>query len=459
MNYTDLLFVFAFLPVTLIISLFDRSAEYKNLILIISSVIFFTWGRPSVILLLFVTVIFDYAFGILASKEKKSVKIFGLSASFLMNGTFFVIFARNFLFRSGRCPDFLEGLSFSDKLIPLGIAFYTLRGASYVFDVFRKNTAVEKNPFCLLTYMVSYHFMFAGPLVRYGDIRDEIRSRRVGFEEINGGITRFIMGLGKAVVLAPVFKSLMEASGDFRNMTQASAVYYALGFLGYYFWAFWGYCDMAVGLGKTNGFSYKGNISDLKVTEGLSKSVYFYNGSVTRLFSDVLVYRGEKKSLTALSTVLCAVLVGMWYGFYKGAFAGALVLGILIAAEKLFLEKRLEALPKLLVGAYTTAALLAAAVMFGFDSYWKGKSWLKALAGMGENHSNGQIIGIIKENYVLLAVGVIFAIPIVRRGLGILWKKICERNGSMYGVARIAQTVFTAAVLFMYTVITYNNIG
>lgn len=454
MIYTDLLFVFAFLPITVIVSLFDRSAEYKNLILVISSVIFFTWGRPAIILLLFVTVLFDYLFGLGAGVDKKLVKIPCLLASIVMNGGFFVVFARNYLFDKGEIFGRFETLSFADKLIPLGIAFYTLRGVSYVFDVFKKNTEVEKNPFCLLTYMVSYHFMLVGPVVRYGDIRGELRKRYVGAEEINDGLTRFVMGLGKAVVLAPVFGELMNAGLDFENTTQMGSVVGMTGFLGYYFWSFAGFTDMALGLGRMNGFHYKENLLPVNVTKGLGHTAYAYNGSVTRIFSDLLVYRGEKKLLYLVTAIICGGFVGAWYGFYKGAVVGGMALGLCVALEKLFLEKKYDKIPKIITGLYTAVITLGVACVFCFDSLWKAKNWAFACVGKMTGGTSGEAVKqILQENYVLVIFGILFALPIVCDAVKKLGKFISKHGG--YGMIRILQTVFTVAVLCMYTVESY----
>ena len=444
------------MPITVILSLFDRSAEYKNLILVISSLVFFTWGRPAIILLLFLTVIADYLFGLGAGCKNRLSAVACLMGSVVMNGGVFLVFARNYLFDKGGLFGSFTSLSFADKLIPLGIAFYTLRGAGYVFDVYKKNTEVEKNPFCLITYMVSYHFMFVGPVVRYGDIRGEIRDRRVGFCEINDGLTRFVYGLGKAVVLAPVFKKLMEAGLVFEDLTTVGAVFGMTGFLGYYFWSFWGYTDMALGLGLMNGFHYKENIRDFNFTKGLSDTAYAFNGSVTRLSRDVLVYDKGNKIWYVLTGILCSVFVGLWYGFYKGAIAGALVIGIFVIAENLFLKKHFDKIPKIVIALYTFIITLGGACMFCFDAYWKGRKWISALFGKADGVKCEAVAEIVKTNYVVIAFGIIFALPVVRKLFRKIGEAISKKGG--YGLVRISRTVFSAVVFAMYTIISYHGV-
>lgn len=455
MLYTDLLFVFAFLPITIILSLFDESAEYKNLILVISSVVFFTWGRPMIILLLFLTVFADYGFGFLASNEKKALKMTGLLGSIFVNCGFFVVFGRNYLFKTGGIFEKLTSLSFSEKIIPIGIAFYTIRGVSYVFDVFKGNTKLEKNPFCLLTYMTSYHLMYCGPIVRYGDVENDIRHRKVTITDINDGLTRFVYGLGKAVVIAPVFGKLMTEGLNFENTTTVGGVIGFLGFLGYYFWGFEGYTDMALGLGKINGFNYKENFSPFYVEKGIEHNAYAFNGSLTRFFSDVLVYTGENKLYNCLSVLLCGVVVGLWYEFSKGTLGGALIIAGTVLIEKYVINKKFTNLPKWVTGIYTTIVILLSGSFFMVDAFWEWKDWVLALFGKHTvSFSNHGVLEILKENYLLILFGVIFSLPYVRDGLKKIEKKTIEKGG--YGGLRIGKIMITVAILLMYTIESYQ---
>lgn len=454
MIYTDLLFVFLFLPVTVIISFFDRSAEYKNMILIISSLLFFSWGRPIIILLLFLTVLCDYGFGFLASSEKKPLKFAGLFASIILNAGTFVVFGRNYLFQKGGIIETLTALSFSQKLIPLGIAFYTVRGVSYVFDVFKKNTEVEKNPLYLLTYMVSYHFMFAGPVVRYGDIRRSLRERSVTLTDLNDGISRFVLGLGKAVVIAPAFKVLMTEGLDFLHTTTTGAILGFAGFAGYYFWAFEGYTDMALGLGKLGGFCYKENMSPFYVHKGVTHNAYAFNGSLTRFFSDLIVYRGDNKVLYCVSVLATASVVGLWYSFSKGALGGALIIGAFVILEKLVFENFKDKAPKILVGTATALVLALSASFFMVDSLWEWKNWALAVVGKANSgFSKGSAVLAFKQNYVLILFGIVFAVPYVRDFFKKLSEKLSQKGG--YGLVRVFKTISLVFVLCLYTVTAY----
>lgn len=455
MLYTDLIFVFAFLPVTVIVSLFDRSAEYKNLILVISSALFFSWGRPAIILLLFLTALFDYLFGLLAASEKKILRIAALALDCIMNVGTFTVFAYNGLFDRGAVLGKFDFLSFADKLIPIGIAFYTVRGISYVADVFSKRSQPEKNPFCILTYMMSYHFMLAGPAVRYEDIRPEIRKRTVTATELNDGITRFIFGLGKAVLLAPAFGKLMREGLDFSHLTTAGAWLGMLGFFGWLYWIFCGYTDMALGLGLMNGFHYPENMLPLRLKGYVTGMAGSFNNTLFRFFGMNTVYQGENPFLYAVTVLLSAVLAGVWYGVRKGTMFGILFFGVFIILEKLFLKKFFDNKPPLLGNFYTLVISLCGFAVMYFDSYWKFRKWVPAILGKATASGSGELFGIVKSNWVLIAVGVAAALPLVTDIVKKLAGKLSAGEKG-YSAVRVVKTAFTLLVLCLYTVEAYQ---
>lgn len=458
MQYTDLIFVFAFLPITVIAGLFDRSAEYKNMILIISSVIFFTWGRPAIILLLFLTAVMDYLFGLGAASDKKVLKLASLFLDVVMNTGTFVVFSWNSLFRSGGIFDAFEFFSFADKLIPIGTAFYTLRGMSYVFDVFHGRIKPEKNPFCILTYMLSYHFMMAGPVVRYGEISGGIRNRTVGAAEINDGITRFITGLGKAAVVAPAFGKLMTAGLDFSRLTFAGAWLGMAGFLGNVYWMFSGYTDMALGLGLMNGFKYPENILPFRLRGLVTGVVTGFNATLCRFFRLNTINRSKGKFVYGLTVLFSAGCIGLWYGLKKGTVCGALFFGVTVILERAFLARFFKNKPPLLGDVYTVIITLFGASLFYFDSFWKFRNWALTCIGVkSAEFTYSALTSVLKENRIVLAFGLLAFLPPVKKAV----KKLCERLSKTdggYGAVRIVKTVCTLGVLMIYTVEAYNLI-
>ena len=241
MVYSDLIFILGMFPIMTIISLFDRSAEYKNLILIICSLLFFSWGRPFVFCLIFLSVILDWIFGLIISKnrENKALCRIFLVLDIIMNVSLMLIFGQNILYNK------VKKLSFDATILPLGMGYYMLRGISYVYDVFKGNCKAEKNIFCLLTYMVSLHFMLVGPLVRYGDIEPQIRHREITGAKLNQGLNKIVFGFGKVVLLAGVFEQIKLAGLNGKEITTLGCWLGMLSFLAQYFFLFTGLSDMA----------------------------------------------------------------------------------------------------------------------------------------------------------------------------------------------------------------------
>lgn len=467
MIYTSLIFVYIFLPLTVLVSFFDKSAEYKNLVLIISSLIFFTWGRPIIIILLFLTAVMDYVFGLGAASENKLLKNISLALDCLMNTATFVVFSWNFLFRPGgklvsTIWGGFEGLHFAGKLIPLGIAFYTIRGMSYVFDVYHKRIEKEKNPFCILTYMMSYHFMLVGPIVRYGDIKAQIRKRNLSSKNLSQGLTRFIFGLGKAVLLAGAFGNLMKTGLDFKEITTAGAWLGMLGFVGNVYFLFDGFTDMALGLGLMNGFNYPENVLPLSIKDGVTGIVTGFNKTLIDFFrlNVTETSKAKKNRLVSLLLVLISsVCIGLWYGLKKTTVCGALFFGVIIILEKLFITKLLENKSTVIKAVYTIIVSLAGVSIFCFDRLWEYKKWLLACLGKGtSSFTNGELNKLIATNCILIVLGILIALPVFRKQIKKLGNKISEKSENGYGVVRISQTVFTIIVLCMYTVAAYNLI-
>ena len=452
--YTDLLFVFAFLPLSIVVSFFDRSAEYKNLVLIISSLIFFSWGSPAIMLLLFVTAVFDYLFGLLAARKNKIARLAGLSLDLMMNAAAFVVFSYNFLFRSGGIFSKFEFLAFADKLIPLGIGFYTLRGASYVLDVYFKRTPVEKNPFCILTYMVNFHLLLAGPVVPYDSVRRQIRKRTISPQDLSVGLSRFVLGLGKAAVLSPVFYELSQTGLDFANITFVGAWAGMAGFIAYVYWIFAGFNDMALGLGRMGGFIYPENVKSLRLDRYVRGIATGFNRTVVGFFRRNLICRKNTPAYVA-TTFITALFVGLWYSLSFGSVAGSLILALMIILERKALSRFFHSKPPLIGNVYTVCFSLLGIGMFAFEQKWQLRAWALSFLGVKtSSFTNEALNHIILQNFVLIAFGILLMLPFVNKAVKALFKRL-ESSEKTYGVSRILKTLGTATVLVMYTVTAY----
>lgn len=167
------------------------------------------------------------------------------------------------------------------------MGYYMLRGISYVYDVFMGNCKAEKNVFCLLTYMVSLHFMLVGPLVRYGDIEPQIRHREITGAKLNQGLNKIVFGFGKVVLLAGVFEQIKLAGLNGKEITTLGCWLGMLSFLAQYYFLFTGLSDMAKGLGLTNGFVYPDNYTNIEADGLFTGMIKSFNTTVVDFFSEV----------------------------------------------------------------------------------------------------------------------------------------------------------------------------
>lgn len=444
MLYTDLIFIYAFLPITVLITMCDRSTEYKNLILVIASVLFFTWGKPMYICAVFLSAIFDWAFGFLAGSKSRRLKVFGVLLSAVLNGSLFLVVNCNFLF--SKTP-----LSIETSILPVGMAFYTVRSASYVFDVALGKTETEKNLFCFLTYMINYTLLLVGPFVRYGDIRDQIRFRIITGRKINDGITRFIVGLGKATVLAGALGYVKSVGLDVTDMTFFGAFIGMAAFVMQVYYLFSGYTDMAIGLGLLNGFSYSESFLPLRVKNGVTGAVFGFNHTLIKLVNDCLISPLSRSSVTAcLATFACSVLIGLWYGFSKQFVLFGLYFGVIVIAETLFLRKILNKLPTLICGVYTLAAVFFGWSIVYFKDFHDFSIWLSGLTFNG----SGIISQALKNEilaYCALLVFAVFMLTPFKDKLKSAVNSAAAKSERTYACVRILSTASLLAVLLMST--------
>ena len=273
MVFSSLLFIFVFLPVTLLLQHFMPNVRLKNIVVLIASVIFYAWGEPKWIVLMLIVTFIDYLAGVLIDKHRgtKKAKTVLISSVVLTLGALVVFKYLNF-FTDNIFS--LFGSDFKTNIaLPIGISFYTFQAMSYVIDVYRDDVKCQKSYPRLLLYVSMFPQLIAGPIVRYSDIDKEIEQRTVTFDKISQGITRFVIGLFKKAVFANFLgeTATMFLDGD---LTQVTAVQGWIGIIAYFFqiyFDFAGYSDMAIGLGKMMGFSFPENFNYPYISKSITE--------------------------------------------------------------------------------------------------------------------------------------------------------------------------------------------
>lgn len=348
MVFSSLTFICVFLPCVLLLYSFSKNVTYKNLILAIASLVFYAWGEPSLILLLFAAIIVNYflAFGIGACHNRDSKR--GAKAlvscavvfDILMIGVFkyaaFAVSSVNSIFRMS--------FPIPEIALPLGISFYTFQILTYVLDVYRKDTPVQKSFLKFTTFVSMFPQLVAGPIVRYRDVADGLDNRSVTVSDFADGATQFVLGLSKKIFLA-------NFAGDAKDILFASATTptVASAWLGIIFYSFQlyfdfsAYSDMAIGMGKMIGFRFPINFNYPYISRSITEFWRRWHITLSSFFRDYVYFPlgGSRCSKGRLCFNLLVVwsLTGLWHGASWNFVIWGAYYGVLLIIEKMFFSK------------------------------------------------------------------------------------------------------------------------
>lgn len=463
MTYTDLIFLFGLFPLSAMISLLDRSAEYKNMILLITSLLFFSWGRPFAVCLIFLSVIIDWLLGFAAGAFREKAHFMGIipvAASAVMN------IALIYCYNTGKLPGLAEPASTRGSpetyIANIGMAFYALKGFSYVYDNFIGKIRPEKNIFCLMTYMLAYDMLIVGPAVRYGDMESQIRKREVTTEKLNEGLNRFFWGLGKVVILAGLFKRIKLVGLSSAEITTMGCWLGMIAFVMQYYFLFTGLCDISRGLCLVNGFVLPVNYRDIEPDELFTGTFGSYNSTVVSLFSDIFGITGNNKAAGRIvRTFFCYALVCAWYAAKDNGGVGFIAAGVLVCGFVLLEQTVLKPVMKHLPAAVKYAYILAVCMLvFGalyfdgakdFGSWLYGyRNWLCGLIGVHTKHFMSKSVNsLLIKNITLLVISFFIVCPHAKNAV----LKMCDEKAGAsqkaYGRVRGFKTICTAFIFLL----------
>ena len=341
MLFSSITFLYYFLPLVLVVY-FLVPKNFKNAWLFISSLFFYAWGEPKCVFLMVATVLLNYIFGILIEKTtsdklKKLYLAFSvvLTISGLLYFKYAAFFVENFAALTGMSVPALK------IALPIGISFYTFQILSYTVDVYRGEVKAQKNPLTLGTYVALFPQLIAGPIVRYKDVERQLVHRTHSFEKVSEGIRRFIIGLGKKVIIANTLGELCEA---FYATDDVSVAFYWLFVIGYMlqiYFDFSGYSDMAIGLGRIFGFRFLENFNYPFISKSISEFWRRWHISLGSWFRDYVYFPmgGSRVKRPRLIFNLFVVwfLTGFWHGAEWNFILWGLFFFVFLSLEKLFL--------------------------------------------------------------------------------------------------------------------------
>ena len=391
--------------------------QLKNAVLLLASLFFYAWGEPKYMLLMLVSIVQGYGFGLLIEKHRrqKASKVF-LTLSILVSLGLLGYFKYADFFLSS--VNAVTGLSLPllKLSLPIGISFYTFQVLSYVIDVYRGETAAQRNFIDLAAYVSLFPQLIAGPIVRYSDVAAELKSRTHSVSAAAEGVRRFTVGFAKKILLANQFGALASA---YKSTQDASVLFvwlYALAFLLQVYFDFSGYSDMAIGLGRMLGFHFPENFNYPYISASITEFWRRWHMSLGSWFRDYLYIplggsrKGKARQL--LNILIVWLATGLWHGAAWTFVLWGLWFAVLLLLEKLALLPVLEK-HRVLGHVYTLFFVTLGFVLFDADSAAQAVSRIGAMLGAGGLPlSSAQAVYYLKSYGPLLVLGILCATPL-----------------------------------------------
>ena len=410
MVFSSIAFLFYFLPIVLGIYYIVPN-KAKNLVLLIASLFFYFYGEPTYGIIMVLSIILTYTFGLLMDKYPNYKKTF-LTLSIILSVGILVYF-KYFNFLMDNINMFIGGkIDFIYVALPIGISFYTFQLISYIIDVYRGDAKVQKSLLKLATYIALFPQLIAGPIVRYTTIEEQLEKREHSFSKFASGVRRFVIGLGKKVLIANI---LGELANNFLGSTDNSTLFFWLygisNMLQIYF-DFSGYSDMAIGLGKIFGFDFLENFDYPYTSTSITEFWRRWHMSLGTWFRDYIYFpmggNRVSKGKWLRNIMVVWLLTGLWHGAAWNFIIWGLYFGILLMIEKLFLKKLLDKFPKVISRIYVLFIVMVSFIIFSGTNTSGILKNLGGLIGIGTNSLiSAESIYYLKSFLVVLILGII----------------------------------------------------
>jgi len=415
MVFNSLIFLFAFLPLALVGHYFIPNERLKNLVLLVLSLLFYTWGEFEGVLLLLTSIGFNYAWAWLISQNKHKAKPF-LVTGVVVNLLLIIYFKYwHFLYyQFVPPPPYYQLMA---KSIPLGISFFTFQSIAYLFDVYRGHLKAEKNVLNYALYISFFPQLIAGPIVRFQQISEQLKERIVSFEGLAEGFERFIIGLGKKVVIANTFAVAVDLVFETPAANLSTPVMWGAALLYTFqiYFDFSGYTDMAIGLGKMFGFNLPENFDKPYTAKSLRQFWRRWHITLSTWFRDYLYIPlgGNQHGTmrTYLNLFLVFFLCGLWHGASFTFIIWGMFHGIVMLAERGWWGRFAHQLPNFIQWAICFLLLVLSWVIFRAESLSQLVAWYSGMFSY-QSFSVVPLSYIFDyKNCVLIAASIFICLP------------------------------------------------
>ena len=468
MVFSTSIFIYLFLPITLVIY-YIAPKKSKNFIILLSGLVFYSWGEPIYVVVMLISTMIDYFAGLVMNhfEGKKLPRKLCLIVSVVMNLGLLGVFkysgfiAENINAIAGSQIIDINNMNFFGidflpmNMLPIGISFFTFQIISYILDCYWGKIKVQRSWYKLLMYISMFPQLVAGPIVRYAVIENEIDNRVITSADVSEGITRICMGLGKKVILANNLSTIVDTffkTGDLASLSVVGTWYTVIAYAMQVYFDFSGYSDIAIGLGRIFGFHFDENFRYPFVSKNITEFWQRWHISLGTFFRDYLLYVpifGKRRKY--LNLFLVWFCTGFWHGANWNYIIWGLYFGLFILIERTIGNKNMRKMPKAVAHIYNTIVVVVGFGIFYFTDLGKLGTFLGNLVGLNGNSFTDKIsMQNMTANAWLFIVSVVLCMPVIPA----LKKKLESKN--LYLATSVGQTVLNVAVFALSSILLVN---
>lgn len=414
MVFTDLIFLFCFLPISVLLAKQIRNIKLQNILLVVFSLLFYAWSNPIYVVLLILSILWNYftAFELEAQDDKKTKRIL-LIVSVAVN-----LFILGFYKYTGFLMDILHIQSDLKIALPVGLSFFTFSELSYIFDVYNGKSKPQKNIILFTLYVSFFGKISMGPIVSYHEMEDQLKNRTLSKAQYASGMVLFSKGLIKKVLLAD---QLSYVYSILQNNTSTLGVWLlAISYMLQIYFDFSGYSDMAIGLSRFFGFDFKPNFDHPYTATSVQDFWRKWHISLSQWFRDYLYIPLGGNRVDENTYIRNIFIVwfctGLWHGANWTFILWGLYYGCLLLLEKFFLREKLEKLPKPISHIYTLLVILIGWVFFMSPNITTAFSTLGKMISIGTTtFANNQAKFMLKSYFILFVLAILLSTKVYDR--------------------------------------------
>ena len=421
MLFSSIVFLFTFLPAVMILY-YLLPVRFRNVILLLASLVFYAWGEPVYLFLMLLSILFNYFSGLDIARnlqDKRAAKrsmVFNLIINLAVLG---------FFKYEGFVLDTLNGIlpvhiSYHALPLPIGISFYTFQILSYIIDVYRGNVKVQTNLPNFALYVTMFPQLIAGPIVQYADVDEQLASREISRTKFGEGSMYFIRGLAKKVLLANTSGMIFtEVSGLAKdNIAVMTAWLGAFAYMFQIYFDFSGYSDMAIGLGKMFGFEFNMNFNYPYVSKSITEFWRRWHISLSSWFRDYVYIPLGGNRVSKIKHIRNLLIVwfltGLWHGAAWNFVAWGLYYGMILIIEKYLLSPVLDRLPDVVRHIYSIVLVVIGWVLFFSSSFGQAADYIRVMFGAGAHgFADRESMYLLTSNLILWLILIFGSTPLV----------------------------------------------